>query len=1405
MRFEKMKKLGRVVNETFRGAAPATRGRRSATPAAYAAEALERRRLFSLTVPAYSSLPSAPKTIFLDFDGNGAFTLDGGDGKRVHGPNGDNSPIPAFNIDSDPNNFSSQELSEIGQIWQWVAEKYSPINVNVTTVDPGNRTHGVMEQCLIGGSVNDWLKQANVSGISDVNGFANPNLSNTAFVFSADGASDPQNVQVKQIGDEAAHEVGHSMGLVHQRSSSTVFPASEYYPGDSTRVPIMGGSNGNFSGKGIWWKTNNWPGQNSPDAYQDDLDIMTSPIGGPLSYRVDDVTNPATLTLTSDGTYAPAYGVIERSADTDIYKFSPPTSAVSFTVKNATLGGMLTPHVYIYDINAGTTVSAVTYANTANQATVSASSLTPGRSYEVVVGGSGQYGDIGQYSLNGTVTQFATYNATSKSLTISGQPGANNLVVSVEYNGAGNPGLLQISDAVNGGNPGIQTYPINSVQNIYIELSGANNKIKVQPLYPLYNNGEFGGPDVTVNGGGNDSLTIDMVDSTGSFTVGTAGIYRLVHFVSTDVYLDGGFNNVTLRGGTEQANVYTVHNWDNSIRLTLDGTFGNTNQFNFYGDDFQGSNPDIIVIGGNNGADTVNINASVLGGPLNGSITNSNINLGNSGTVLAGLIVSYSNIEAINITATGGADSLNVYSLPAATTLSYYGGDGDDTVRLGYSAGSINVDSILGNVYFYGGAGSNTGILDDAYNAFGRTYVVDHTHIGTTTGGNLFNGGGVTNFTINGGSMGSTYSVFQGQPGVSLILNGGAGNDSFNFDNATTWNAIVYGNGGLNNLTVDDTAGSSAPYRTDIRDQSLTHFYGTASSPTSYAIGYNNIGSATYDGAPTTNQLNVFSTSSDIAAGYQWVAVMNTGNDTINIYPHNTATGGANLLGGIGIIGGGGTDTVNFDDSVTPIGVTYRFYNPYGSSTADIAGLGGALVGVANDVENIAVLGSPMNDEFEVDSFQSGSAVTLNGNGGNDTCDITPVSKDISANITTNSPLTFIGGAGTDALNVYNNNSTVAWSYSQTVASVASVKSGYSLTIPNSGVEAYSISAGSGADGFLIGSPAGSVTTVAGGGGLNLVTTLSGGNVLFAASQTLSSLTVAANSTVAMAANGGLVLRTNSMSIGSGAKLDLSNDTLIDDYTGGSPAATVRNLLIAGRNGGAWNGASGIVSSAVAGKAGSTLGDGEASTIVGPSGGTFAGQTVDGTTLIVRYTLAGDSNLNRTVDFNDFLALQNGFNQIGRGFAGGDFDYSGTTDFNDFLSLQNNFNQTVSGTPAQTTTGPTTPVVTPPTPPADKKTASLSGVAFNDANKNGKYDKGDTLAAGKTVWLDLNDDGVKDANEPSTVTDAQGRYTFKNLAAGTYHVRRVFAAGYVESTAARYITLAAGQAASSVYLGSKLK
>ena len=316
------------------------------------------------------------------------------------------------------------------------------------------------------------------------------------------------------------------------------------------------------------------------------------------------------------------------------------------------------------------------------------------------------------------------------------------------------------------------------------------------------------------------------------------------------------------------------------------------------------------------------------------------------------------------------------------------------------------------------------------------------------------------------------------------------------------------------------------------------------------------------------------------------------------------------------------------------------------------------------------------------------------------------------------------------------------------------------------------------------------------------VTVSSSGAVTFNTSQHLAALTLDVSGTATLAGGGGKLLQTTALDLGPLAKLDLNDNDLIYDYTGAaSPLADVRTLIRYGWAEGPWIGP-GITSTAAKNSVGRTTGLGymevaDYKAIYGASA-TFDGETIDSTAVLVKYTLYGDADFNRTVDFNDFLKLQNGFGGTNGSFAQGDFNYDGATDFNDFLMLQNNFNQTLPATVL--TGGSKTPVVPPAAPVA---TASIAGVVFRDNNKNGKFDSGDGVGRGAVVYLDLDNDGVKDANEPSAVADGNGKFGFKNLAAGKYRVRQVLAKGTVDSTLVQYVTLARGQAVKNVVVGSR--
>lgn len=136
----------------------------------YACEALEQRVMLSLVAPLYHSNPNATAKLYLNFTGSPAFAWGG---TIAHGPGLNTTPIPAFTIDADGNNFSDLELTIIQSICAVAGEKFSPFNIDVTTQDPGNRTYGVTLQDIIGGNNGDW-QSGGGGGLSQIGSFTNP-------------------------------------------------------------------------------------------------------------------------------------------------------------------------------------------------------------------------------------------------------------------------------------------------------------------------------------------------------------------------------------------------------------------------------------------------------------------------------------------------------------------------------------------------------------------------------------------------------------------------------------------------------------------------------------------------------------------------------------------------------------------------------------------------------------------------------------------------------------------------------------------------------------------------------------------------------------------------------------------------------------------------------------------------------------------------------------------------------------------------------------------------------------------------------------------------------------------------------------------------------------------------------
>jgi hypothetical protein len=183
-----------------------------------------------------------------------------------------------------------------------------------------------------------------------------------------------------------------------------------------------------------------------------------------------------------------------------------------------------------------------------------------------------------------------------------------------------------------------------------------------------------------------------------------------------------------------------------------------------------------------------------------------------------------------------------------------------------------------------------------------------------------------------------------------------------------------------------------------------------------------------------------------------------------------------------------------------------------------------------------------------------------------------------------------------------------------------------------------------------------------------------GAAIVFNATQHLRDLNVAGTATLTQ--GNGKVIVTRGLSVA--GQLDLTDNDLVLDFDGssGNPFASVEGRIAAAYNFGGWD-ADGIRTSMTDAGAGlTTLGIGDAAALLGlgpTDTAEFSGVTVDGTSVLIKYTYAGDANLDGVIDGGDYGIIDN-FVQVpaASGYFNGDFNFDGVIDGGDYGIIDNN-------------------------------------------------------------------------------------------------------------------------------------
>jgi autotransporter-associated beta strand protein len=646
---------------------------------------------------------------------------------------------------------------------------------------------------------------------------------------------------------------------------------------------------------------------------------------------------------------------------------------------------------------------------------------------------------------------------------------------------------------------------------------------------------------------------------------------------------------------------------------------------------------------------TVNVPANVQPGPVMVNNTANNYTFQGGGAIGGG--------ASLTKQGTGTLTLLNNNTYTGPTTVSggtLLVGNGGTTGSLGTGALIINNAAVVLNRsddITYGGSISGTGgVLTKAGNnnlTLTGAYGLD---------GELNVAGGVV--TATAAMVAGGYTVTKTGPGQLTLLGASTG-----------FTGTLNVNGGT--VLLDDLGGSG-----DLNAGSIV-----VNSGGTFVFGENGNADFPASTVVTVNTGGVF----DLKQGEDFGGVVLKGG-TFQMTGGTRTAVNANAAAAIGFVFESGTVTTNFTGAANggQLGAA-AFVDKTTAGTVNISGTvtfaPGLSINVREGVLEMGTANFPVAGTTSVTIGDPGTSGTLRVRDAGAASSVRP----------------FAIGDGGGTLDITNAGGTVTLTAPVTGATGTLTKAGAG-TLALTAVNAYN-GATVVSGGTL--SVSGSIATSSG-----VTVNNAAGTFEAAAAQTVRSLTVTAGQArvapgatkIALTVGDG-TQAASQLSL-TGGRLDLTTNGVVIDYAASDAAGeaavmtSVRNLIIAGFGANKdWQG-NGITSaSAIADKSGKAIGYALASEVRPfTSGGnptttdTFLGSTVDLTTVVARYTLAGDATLDGVVDFNDLVKLAQNYNTTVSAITGswwnkGDFTYDGITDFNDLVKLAQNYNTSLPTEP----------------------------------------------------------------------------------------------------------------------------
>lgn len=341
------------------------------------------------------SRPGAERVIVLDFDGH-IFSKTAWNPSPLPDP----TVAPAWDLDGSPTTFNTTERERIVQVWQRVAEDYAPFDVDVTTEEPGdaalNRdsmtdaTYGVR---VVISPISSYF--GSYGGIAYVGTFDSYGAAyRIALVFPEKLGNGE-----KYIGEAAAHEAGHTLGLLHDGTASV-----DYYTGTGTGetawAPIMG--------SGYYRNLTQWSRGEYANASNVEDDLAVIPSNG-AALRADDHANGPEGAKLLTGSALTAAGIIGAGGDEDVLAFGASPGPLTVSVSPASRGADLDVLVELRDA-AGMLLASANPPDSLS-AQLSAQIPSTGTYYvhvrgagkgDPLAGGYSDYGSLGEWTMSGT-------------------------------------------------------------------------------------------------------------------------------------------------------------------------------------------------------------------------------------------------------------------------------------------------------------------------------------------------------------------------------------------------------------------------------------------------------------------------------------------------------------------------------------------------------------------------------------------------------------------------------------------------------------------------------------------------------------------------------------------------------------------------------------------------------------------------------------------------------------------------------------------------------------------------------------------------------------------------------------------------------------------------------------------